>query len=262
MRLPRRGWGGCFRSGMARSLPHLAQSRRQWLQGVPSRDKRRRGSQCEARRHHGALHVLEPAQGSAQRALSATMSTPARSAACSPTRSCSISTRGADFRSGSPDRGPMRSSSRSSGAAPSSSFGATGDRKELDSLLHCVADEAQPFLIGAEARPPRPGGGGHRGYSPAASSPRADPCARSRRLRRPCRAAVDRTRRRRRDDADLAAHARSPRAPGIARPTMRRRPLGFSLRNRAQALQAPLRLFRRTARTNRHWEKRWRVTAP
>jgi hypothetical protein len=28
------------------------------------------------------------------------------------------------------------------------------DRKELDSLLHCVADEAQPFLIGAEARPP------------------------------------------------------------------------------------------------------------
>ena len=28
------------------------------------------------------------------------------------------------------------------------------DRKELDSILHCVADEAQPFLIGAEARPP------------------------------------------------------------------------------------------------------------
>ena len=28
------------------------------------------------------------------------------------------------------------------------------DRKELDSVLHCVADEAQPFLIGAEARPP------------------------------------------------------------------------------------------------------------
>jgi hypothetical protein len=27
------------------------------------------------------------------------------------------------------------------------------DRKELDSILHCVADEAQPFLIGAEARP-------------------------------------------------------------------------------------------------------------
>ena len=27
------------------------------------------------------------------------------------------------------------------------------DRKELDSVLHCVADEAQPFLIGAEARP-------------------------------------------------------------------------------------------------------------
>jgi hypothetical protein len=28
------------------------------------------------------------------------------------------------------------------------------DRKELNSILHCVADEAQPFLIGAEARPP------------------------------------------------------------------------------------------------------------
>jgi hypothetical protein len=28
------------------------------------------------------------------------------------------------------------------------------DRSELDSVLHCVADEAQPFLIGAEARPP------------------------------------------------------------------------------------------------------------
>jgi hypothetical protein len=28
------------------------------------------------------------------------------------------------------------------------------DRKELDTILHCVADEAQPFLIAAEARPP------------------------------------------------------------------------------------------------------------
>jgi len=28
------------------------------------------------------------------------------------------------------------------------------DRKRIDSILHCVADEAQPFLIGAEARPP------------------------------------------------------------------------------------------------------------
>jgi hypothetical protein len=28
------------------------------------------------------------------------------------------------------------------------------DRKELDSILHCVADEAQAFLIGAEARLP------------------------------------------------------------------------------------------------------------
>ncbi len=28
------------------------------------------------------------------------------------------------------------------------------DRKEIDLLLHCVADEAQPFLVGAEARPP------------------------------------------------------------------------------------------------------------
>ncbi|HEY1887947.1 MAG TPA: PAS domain-containing protein [Roseiarcus sp.] len=28
------------------------------------------------------------------------------------------------------------------------------DREELDSILHCVADETQPFLIGAEARPP------------------------------------------------------------------------------------------------------------
>jgi hypothetical protein len=28
------------------------------------------------------------------------------------------------------------------------------ERKELDSILHCVADEAQPFLVGAEARPP------------------------------------------------------------------------------------------------------------
>jgi hypothetical protein len=27
------------------------------------------------------------------------------------------------------------------------------DREQLDSILHCVADEAQPFLIGAEARP-------------------------------------------------------------------------------------------------------------
>jgi hypothetical protein len=27
------------------------------------------------------------------------------------------------------------------------------DREELDSILHCVADETQPFLIGAEARP-------------------------------------------------------------------------------------------------------------
>jgi hypothetical protein len=28
------------------------------------------------------------------------------------------------------------------------------DRKDLSSVLHCVADEAQPFLAGAEARPP------------------------------------------------------------------------------------------------------------
>ena len=28
------------------------------------------------------------------------------------------------------------------------------DRGEIDSVLHCVADEAQAFLIGAEARPP------------------------------------------------------------------------------------------------------------
>ena len=28
------------------------------------------------------------------------------------------------------------------------------DREELDSILHCVADEAQAFLIGAEAGPP------------------------------------------------------------------------------------------------------------
>ena len=28
------------------------------------------------------------------------------------------------------------------------------DRTEIDSILHCIADEAQPFLIGAEARPP------------------------------------------------------------------------------------------------------------
>ncbi len=27
------------------------------------------------------------------------------------------------------------------------------DREELDSILHCVADETQPFLIGAQARP-------------------------------------------------------------------------------------------------------------
>jgi hypothetical protein len=30
----------------------------------------------------------------------------------------------------------------------------SADRKELDSILHCVADEAQAFLIGAEARLP------------------------------------------------------------------------------------------------------------
>ena len=30
----------------------------------------------------------------------------------------------------------------------------SADREELDSSLHCVADEAQAFLIGAEARPP------------------------------------------------------------------------------------------------------------
>ena len=28
------------------------------------------------------------------------------------------------------------------------------DREEIDSILDCIADEAQPFLIGAEARPP------------------------------------------------------------------------------------------------------------
>src|SRR6202453_2402343 len=28
------------------------------------------------------------------------------------------------------------------------------DRKHLSSILHCVADEEQPFLVGAEARPP------------------------------------------------------------------------------------------------------------
>jgi hypothetical protein len=28
------------------------------------------------------------------------------------------------------------------------------DRAELDSVLHCIADEAQAFLIGAQARPP------------------------------------------------------------------------------------------------------------
>jgi hypothetical protein len=28
------------------------------------------------------------------------------------------------------------------------------DRRDIGSILHCVADEAQPFLIGAEGRPP------------------------------------------------------------------------------------------------------------
>jgi hypothetical protein len=30
----------------------------------------------------------------------------------------------------------------------------SADREEIDSILHCVADEALAFLIGAEARPP------------------------------------------------------------------------------------------------------------
>ena len=46
----------------------------------------------------------------------ATMSIPARSAACWPTRSCSISTPGAAFHFESQARGPTRSSSRSSEA--------------------------------------------------------------------------------------------------------------------------------------------------
>ena len=48
----------------------------------------------------------------------------------------------------------MRSSSRSSGAFPFSSFGATPIAASSNSVLHCIADEAQAFLIGAEARPP------------------------------------------------------------------------------------------------------------
>ena len=91
----------------------------------------------------------------------------------------------------------------------------------FDSSLRRRRSAAVPYRRRGSAARSR--GGGHRGHSPAASSPRTDPCARSRRLRRPCGAAVDRARRRGADRADLAARARSARRARDRRGTARRR---------------------------------------
>ena len=104
------------------------------------------------------------------------------------------------------------------------------DRKELNSVLHCVADEAQPFLIGAEARPP---GLGAVDIEAILLPLRHHGLTHSRvlgGLRRPCGAVVDGAHGRGAD------HARPRCARSIRR--ARRRlapdgaaPAGFSLRN-------------------------------
>ena len=81
------------------------------------------------------------------------MSIPARSAACWPTRSCSISTtkRGFPFRiAGSRANAIFLKELRGLSFLD---LWRDADREEINSVLHCVADEAQAFLIGAEARP-------------------------------------------------------------------------------------------------------------
>ena len=84
---------------------------------------------------------------------SATTSIPARSAAYWPTRSCWISTPGRGF--------PFRIAGSRANALflkelrglPFLDLWRGDDREEVASILHCVADETQPFLIGAEAHP-------------------------------------------------------------------------------------------------------------
>ena len=82
------------------------------------------------------------------------MSTPAQFAACWPTRSCSISTTGAGSRFASPDRRANALFLKELRGLSFVELWRDADRKHLSSILHCVADEEQPFLVGAEARPP------------------------------------------------------------------------------------------------------------
>ena len=155
---------------------------------------------------------------------SATMSTPARSAACWPTRSCSISTtkRGFPF--------------RIAGSRANAIF-----LKELRGLsfLELWRDaDRDETRFGSALRRRRSAGfphrrrgpaawswrGGHRGHSAAASPSWIDPFPRPRRLRRPCRARVDGPHRGRTDRAHLAARARFVDAQSRRRRRARRRP--------------------------------------
>ena len=104
------------------------------------------------------------------------------------------------------------------------------DREELDSILHCVADEAQAFLIGAEAGPP---GLDAVDVEIILLPLRHHGLTHSRvlgGLRRPCRACVDGSDGGGTDRAHLAARARFADARSGSTPEDAA-PSGFSLRD-------------------------------
>jgi hypothetical protein len=141
---------------MAWSLPDLMQAQAE--RSIASHS----GTECgigrgefksEARCHDRTLCLLEPFARGAERA---------RTQRCRPWRDSGRAGRHVRARFRRPARLSI-SNRRLAGqrALPQGApglfvFGPVGsaDREELDSILHCVADEAQAFLIGAEARLP------------------------------------------------------------------------------------------------------------
>src|SRR5580704_10024240 len=139
---------------MVPASSHASPSRK--IHCVPFRDGVRDRSwriQSEARCHDRTLCLLEPIAGRAQRA---------RTQRCRPRRDPRVladtfvldfdASRGFPFRiAGSRANALFLRELR---GFSFSELWRDADREELDSILHCVADEAQAFLIGAEARLP------------------------------------------------------------------------------------------------------------
>ena len=190
--------------------------------------------------------------------LSATMSTPARSAACWPTRSCSISTKSAAFHFESQAREPMRFPQGAEGSLFSRAVARHRSRRtRFDSSLCRRRSAGIPHR--RRGRAARSWRRRHRGHSAAPSPSRIDPFPHSRQFRLPCRGRMDGPHWGWTDRAHLAARARFVGA-GAAGAGGRGADGLFAPRY-AQALQTSVCLFWRSARdlTLRHAQ---RVTAP